>query len=85
MKFSLEGIDVPFLKDHEIKKNIILNPQQVTNNLTKEQQDAMIKTLVDMGASPQQAKELLVQCGWNPEMAASMLFETSQLNRTFSN
>lgn len=85
MKFTLENFEVPFLKDHELKKNIILNPQQVTSHLTKEQQDAMIKTLTDMGASPQQAKELLEQCGWNAEMAGTMLFETSQLNRTFSN
>ena len=85
MKFTLEGIEVPFLKDHELKSNIILNPQQITGNLTKETQDAMIKTLTEMGAPPEQARELLIQTGWNVEMASSILFESSQLNRTFSN
>lgn len=79
MKFPLENFEVPFLKDHEIKKNKILNPHQVTSHLTKEQQDEMIKKLTDMGATPEQARELLVQTAWNADQAASLLFEMSQL------
>lgn len=80
MKFPLEDVEVPFLKEHELKKNIVINPEQIASNLTKEQQDEMIKSLTDMGASPEQARELLVQTGWHPEQAAALYFDMSQLN-----
>lgn len=80
MKFPLEDVEVPFLKEHELKKNIVINPEQIANNLTVEQQEERIKKLTEIGASPQQARELLIQTAWNPNQAVALFLEMSNLD-----
>lgn len=85
LKFSHEGIEVPFLKDHEIKKQARKGDSLTSSGLldssvepSKAEQDEMVKKLVEMGASEDQAKTILKRTGWNVEVAASTFFEMLQ-------
>ena len=82
LKFSLEGVEIPFLPDHQIIKKD--KPNLLNSSVSSEGSQAeppqakkqeLIKVLVDMGASEEQAINLLKKSGWNGDIAASMLFE----------
>lgn len=78
LKFTQEGVEVPFLKDHEIIKKKdrpypINSGQEAEPPQAKKQE--MIQKLLEMGATEDQATKLLRESGWDAEVAASMLFD----------
>ena len=76
LRFPLDGFEVPFIKDHLIKRGSSL-AQQATGSgkqLTAEQ-DRKASALQEMGASRQQAVGLLEKSAWDVELAAELYFQ----------
>lgn len=83
LRFTQENVEVRFLGDHEIKKSEhrtqkggeVGGLQGAPKVPTNEEKETMIKTLEDLGASKEQATQLLQRTGWNAELAASAFYE----------
>jgi len=88
LRFTGENVEVPFLKDHEIKKSAhkgglgdsSLSQSGVENTAEPDEakKQEMIKKLEEMGATKEQATALLKKTWWNVEVAASAFFEMQQ-------
>lgn len=78
LSFPHEGVNIPFLKDHEIKKESNKHAQSIDEEkleLSNEEKEKRISTMVEIGASRTQAQTLLQKCNWNTDYAAAAFYE----------
>lgn len=87
LKFPLDGFEVPFVKDHLIKRGSSLvsgpaprdSPSKAPSNrqLTADMEQK-ISALQEMGADRQKAIGLLEKSAWDVDMAAELYFQRQQ-------